>query len=245
MKRVLLDTNFVSDFAKDFPHYLEDYNLYLSLGTTIELTHKGFVKERPLLNEFIKRPNVFMLGNIWPLEEEISNYPFSLNLDDYVLPKPNKIENLFESDKFREYIDKFYETRRQFEHNIHEIKTDLKDKNIPGDGKNSYRHFIKKRLPSKIGKRGVRLRNVPFNCIIRLFPLEKYVIPNKDYKENDFNDILICLLSIYFDIFFTERTNHDILNKLKCSFADIFLNECEIYCNKSRFKQEIKRGILS
>jgi len=246
MANILLDTNFVSDFAKSCPVELDKHEIYIPVLGMCELLQEGFEKRRGELNNFFQRNNVHLLKSFWLVDDELENYPLTIGITEYLfLPKPQLIEKLLESKNLRSSLVELSDMKIEFKQNIERIRDSLNSQRPVIETAEQYRHFIKSRLPSKIKNKTVKLKHVPFNSLLRLFPLEKYFIQNAEYEEQDFNDISICLESIYFDFFFTEKTNHDILNKIKSLFPDIFINDCKIFCNKSRFKQAIKEGGLT
>ena len=239
MKIVLLDNNFISKFTKECPEFFNDKQIFISIGSFIELVHKGFTNQHLEIEKFIQKSNVFLLKDIFPFEEEKRNYPLKINLKDNILPKFSTIKELFESELFKISINFIKEKRKQFgEENIVRIKDAIKNKKLDYNEPDEYRHFIKSSLPSKIGKQKVRLRNLPFNVIVRVFVLEKF--KKNDYKESDFNDLLICFLAPYFDYVFLENRNHDILHRIKdLGFKDIFLPNNNILCSRSSFVRNL------
>jgi len=241
-KRVLIDTNFVTDFAEKVPKELENAEFYLSVLGMIELLHEGFVHKRKLINKFIQKENVHVMKHIWPFQDEVTRYPLKVDVDNMLLPLEAKsVEELLESKNLRDSLSQIPTFEKGFKKNVTSMLDAIGDKNFVTI--EDYRKYLLSLLPRVHGLQP-EIKFMPFHSIIRLFILFKYHLLKAEYEEQDFTDITIAFESIYFDYFFTEKKTHDVLNRIKSIFPEIFLRDCKICCNSSKLKQFLKPGRL-
>ncbi len=234
MATVLLDTNFIDRCLGRDIDFFNDKEIFVCIGSFIELTHEGFYNKRDKIFDFIIKPNVFIVGNIFPIKKEIEEYPFKLNLKDHILPKPKFFEEITNNKNCINAHKDFYLAREILKERIEEIKKVFWEKQIDYKDRRVYRHFLKSCLQHRIKNHKIKLQLLPFNTLLRSFLIEKFALqPNYKYQLSDANDILICLISIYFNYFFVERKNYNVLQKIiyKRGLKDIFIEKTKI-CNK-------------
>ena len=239
MKKILLDTLIVDSFAhtnniKSIKEFFKDKDIYISLPTLAELNK--FNNKRPVINKFLNTFKIKILKHIFPKDEELDNYPFVIDISKHILPtKNNTLYSILNHKESQESLKQLDITKNLFQKNIQEIKVLFDDKKINFDNPISYRTQIKKYFPSKINKRNLKLKLIPFNVFLRIFIIEKFIYREKyDYKLQDFNDISICLNSIYFDSFLTENDSFNVIQSIirKRNFKDIFQPSFEVMNNK-------------
>ena len=221
MKTVLLDTCIVDAIIKKHLkkayEFLKDKKVYISMGTLIELTGKGFNNRESNIDYFIKLYDVNILMNTMPImDKELQEYPLSLDINDYVGPKiEDTFRELRKSGIYQQTLADIDEAKYRFNENVERIIEAAKKLNINYDNFEDYRAFLKSRFKLEGCKHKIRLKNLPFNTIIRAFTIEKFYLSRRyNYKPQDFCDLMICFNAIYFDYFIVENNNYNILQKL-------------------------------
>ena len=242
MKSILLDTciidYLINEGSESELKFLKDKKVFFSIGTLIELG-TGFNKKLSKIDKFINDFNVNILRNLLPiLDKELNQYPLELDIIDYIGPKSDRtLQELQIHGHFQTKIREFNSSRLPLKRNIEDIKNYFHIEKINFEDKNEYRHHIKESIRQKITKQNFRLRKVPFNTIFRAFVIEKFVIQSNKIEPQDFNDLLICLCSIYFDYFVVENKNYNVLQSIinERGLKDIFKHNLKIM-NLKEFK---------
>ncbi|MEK6956162.1 MAG: hypothetical protein AABW52_05860 [Nanoarchaeota archaeon] len=244
MVRILLDTNIV-DFLSQYDgdslkNIIGDVSTYISLETVMELSNGFYANNKYLkIDELLNVLQTRGLGNILLIKEEIQEYPFIVDIDKYVKSHGAFLKDIKDHDKFKksclEYNDNNIHHIRGV---INEIKEKLSKEKINFDDLEIYHRKLKEwiKMPE------CKLKDFPFNTILRAFIIEKFII-YEDYKftNNDIRDLLISSKCIYFDKFFTENKSYNIINKIisKRGLQQIFKEGFKVY-NKRELMEKLK-----